>query len=117
MPEKEPKGDDEGGGVATAPPLTKEKKKNKPPQPKKRPPGLLPQWKVLLHNDDKNSIEFVVVTVMELCALPQQAAIMRTLEAHKTGVALLLITHKERAELYKEQFMSKGLTVTIEPAD
>jgi hypothetical protein len=36
-------------------------------------------------------------------------------EADKTGVALLLTTHKERAELYKDQFESKGLTVTIEP--
>ena len=34
-----------------------------------------------------------------------------------TGVALLLTTHKERAELYQEQFQSKGLTVTIEPAE
>jgi len=38
-------------------------------------------------------------------------------EADKTGVALLLTTHKERAELYQEQFTSKGLTVTIEPAE
>jgi ATP-dependent Clp protease adapter protein ClpS len=36
-------------------------------------------------------------------------------EADKTGVALILVTHKERAELYKDQFESKGLTVTIEP--
>ena len=33
------------------------------------------------------------------------------------GVALLLVTHKERAELYADQFQSKGLTVTIEPAE
>ena len=31
--------------------------------------------------------------------------------------AALLTTHKEKAELYQEQFQSKGLTVTIEPAD
>ena len=31
--------------------------------------------------------------------------------------SLLLTTHKERAELYQEQFTSKGLTVTIEPAE
>ena len=30
---------------------------------------------------------------------------------------MLLVTHKERAELYQEQFESKGLTVTIEPAE
>jgi ATP-dependent Clp protease adapter protein ClpS len=40
-----------------------------------------------------------------------------TREAHNTGVALLLVTHKERAELYVDQFKSKSLTVTIEPAE
>jgi len=38
-------------------------------------------------------------------------------EAHKTGVALLLVTHKERAELYAEQFATFKITVTIEPAE
>ena len=37
--------------------------------------------------------------------------------AVETGVALLLTTHKERAELYKDQFESKGLVVTIEPEE
>lgn len=85
--------------------------------PQKQPPQPLPPWKVLLHNDDKNDIEYVVITVMSLTALGQEAAVQRTLEAHKTGVALLLTTHKERAELYRDQFGSKGLIVTIEPAE
>jgi hypothetical protein len=29
----------------------------------------------------------------------------------------VLVTHKERAELYVDQFKSKSLTVTIEPAE
>jgi ATP-dependent Clp protease adapter protein ClpS len=57
-----------------------------------------------------------MVTIIELTPLNEQDAKQRTLEAHETGVALLLTTHKERAELYKDQFQSKGLTVTIEPA-
>ena len=85
--------------------------------PKRQPPKPLPPWKVLLHNDDKNEMQFVVRTVMELTPLKQQDAELRTREAHETGVAMLLTTHKERAELYREQFQSKGLTVTIEPAD
>ena len=47
----------------------------------------------------------------------EQDAVLRTHECHETGVALLLVTHKERAELYREQFQSKNLTVTIEPAE
>jgi ATP-dependent Clp protease adaptor protein ClpS len=97
-------------GAAIAKPARRQKPKRKPPQP-------LPPWKVLLHNDDKNDVVFVVTTIVELTPLNQQDAKLRTDEANDTGVALLLTTHKERAELYKEQFQTKGLTVTIEPAN
>src|SRR3954451_12948302 len=99
------------GGAAT-----KSKKKSKP-APQKTPPKMLPPWKVLLHNDDVNTHLHVVKTIVELTHLNEQAAKTRTEEADKTGVALLLVTHQERAELYKDQFTSKGLTVTIEPTE
>jgi ATP-dependent Clp protease adapter protein ClpS len=99
-PEAEPSG---GAAVATK------------PVPKRPPSKPLPPWKVLLHNDDVNEMPFVVMTIIELTPLKEPEAILRTTEAHRTGVALLLVTHKERAELYKDQFESKGLTVSIEP--
>lgn len=102
------------GGAAVAEPKKKEKGKVKP---KPKPPQMLPPWKVLLHNDDTNDMLYVVRTVMELTTLNEHDSKLRTIEAHKTGVALLVTTHKERAELYKDQFESKGLTVTIEPAE
>jgi hypothetical protein len=37
-------------------------------------------------------------------------------EAHHSGRSQLLLTHRERAELYVDQFASKGLAVVIEPA-
>ena len=37
-------------------------------------------------------------------------------EAHHRGRSVLLFTYKERGELYVEQFISRGLHVTIEPA-
>jgi ATP-dependent Clp protease adaptor protein ClpS len=101
-----------GGGAAVAKP-----KSSRKTSPKKKPPQPLPPWKVLLHNDDKNDVLFVVDTIVELTSLKKQDAVLRTKEAHETGVALLLTTHKERAELYQEQFQSKGLTTTIEPAE
>jgi len=101
--------DDKGGGTATAAPPKK--------SPQKSPPKQLPPWKVLLHNDDKNDVVYVVRSIIELTPLQLEEAKERMIEAHKTGVALLLVTHKERAELYKDQFESKSLTVTIEPAE
>jgi len=83
--------------------------------PATKPPQLLPMWRVLLHNDDTNEMVYVVMTIVELTPLAQHDAKDRMLEAHKNGVSLLLITHKERAELYKDQFLSKGLLVSIEP--
>src|SRR5437660_7994035 len=112
--DKESAGATPGGGqsgTATAKPKRAPKK-----APQRKPPQPLPPWKVLLHNDDKNDIVFVIKTIMELTPLNELDAKQRTVEANDTGVALLLTTHKERAELYQEQFQSKGLTVTIEPA-
>jgi ATP-dependent Clp protease adapter protein ClpS len=116
MAEKD-KGQDSGreesnGATATAKPKRSPKK-----NPQQKPPQPLPPWKVLLHNDDKNDMGFVILTVMELTPLKEQDAKLRTIEANDTGVALLLVTHKERAELYKDQFESKGLTVSIEAAE
>jgi ATP-dependent Clp protease adaptor protein ClpS len=75
----------------------------------------LPPWKVFLHNDDVNSIEHVILSILRLTPLKEMEAIERTLEAHESGVALLLVTNRERAELYVEQFASCSLTVTCEP--
>ena len=97
-------------GTATAKPKRAAKS-----APKNKPPQMLPPWKVLLHNDDKNDMPHVINTIVELTTLKEQDAKLRTIEAHETGVALLLITHKERAELYVDQFASKSLIVTIEP--
>ena len=83
--------------------------------PRRRPPQTLPPYRVLLHNDDKNDMLYVVNVVRKLTGMESEAAWQRMMEAHETGVSLLLITHKERAELYRDQFASCGLTVTIEP--
>lgn len=86
------------------------------PRPTKRPPQQLPPWKVLLHNDDTSAMEDVIESIVMLTPLTEQDATLRMQEAHDTGVALLLTTHRERAELYRDQFASRSLTVTIEQA-
>jgi len=86
------------------------------PRPAPAKPEQLPPYRVLLHNDDVNSMEYVVLTLQELTPLAHTRAVEVMLEADARGVALVLVTHKERAELYAEQFASKKMTVTIEPA-
>jgi len=90
----------------------------KPAPAKTRGPvDALPQFKVLLHNDAVNTVEHVVDSIMELTPLDHGRAVEVTLEANNAGVALVLVTHKERAELYRDQFQSKKLTVTIESGE
>ncbi len=107
--EKEPQNTEDSGSGASAP--VKQPRK----APRKTPPKQLPPWKVLLHNDDKSAMETVVKVIRQLTPLKKEEAIVRMMEAHTTGVSLLLTTHQERAELYVEQFATFSLTVTIEP--
>jgi ATP-dependent Clp protease adapter protein ClpS len=59
---------------------------------------------------------FVVRSVMELTRFPRAEATHKMWEAHHQGRSILLTTYLERAELYVEQFASKGLDTSVEPA-
>ncbi|BAU42942.1 MULTISPECIES: ATP-dependent Clp protease adapter ClpS [Cyanophyceae] len=77
---------------------------------------LAPRYRVLLHNDDFNSMEYVVQTLMKTVpnlTVPQAINIM--MEAHTNGVALVITCAQEHAEFYCETLKSHGLTSTIEP--
>lgn len=87
------------------------------PASAKPPSKNLPPYRVLLHNDDVNEPLYVVATLMELALLGKERSLLVMMEAEQSGVALVLVTHKERAELYQEQFQSKSLVVSIEPAE
>jgi ATP-dependent Clp protease adaptor protein ClpS len=77
----------------------------------------LPPFRVLLHNDQHNDMVFVVESICDLTPLSAQRAAAVMMEAHRTGVAHMLTTHRERAELYVEQFQTRRLKVTMEPAE
>lgn len=77
-----------------------------------------PRYKVLLHNDDFNSMEYVVETLMKTIAgmtMPQAVNIM--MEAHTNGMGLVITCALEHAEFYCETLQSHGLTSTIEPEE
>lgn len=74
-----------------------------------------PPYRVVLHNDDVNTFEHVIITILKLTPLKEPEAIECTIEAHETGHSVLLVTTRERAELYCEQFATFKLNVTCEP--
>lgn len=92
--------------TATAPPKT---------APRPAEPRSLPPYRVLLHNDNMNPMDHVVRSLRRLTPLNTAQATMVMMTAHTRGLALVLVTHKERAELYVEQFRTMKLLVTIEP--
>jgi ATP-dependent Clp protease adaptor protein ClpS len=83
---------------------------------------LAPPWKVLLHDDDKTTMEFVVWLLRGTFHKEEEEAVRLMWEVHNTGVALVVVTTRERAELYLEQVHSLArprgfpLKATMEPA-
>ncbi len=95
---------EESGGIAV---IEKEQQRTRKPSPR---------YKVLLHNDPINSMEYVVATLRQVVpSLSEQDAIAVMLEAHNTGIGLVIICDIEPAEFYCESLKAKGLTSTIEP--
>ncbi len=108
MMEPDPAGSEESETATATAPV-------KRPANPERKPGNLPPYKVLLHNDAVSTFEHVIKSIVRLTPISEPEATLKTIEAHETGVTLLLVTHCERAELYAEQFASLSLTVTVEP--
>ena len=77
-----------------------------------------PKYKVLLHNDPVNSMEYVTISLREVVPqLSEQDAIAIMLEAHNTGVGLVIVCDLAPAEFYSESLKSKGISSSIEKED
>jgi len=103
--------------AATKPPETREETES-PARTKEAPPKTdrLPPFLVLLHNDDVNDMLEVVDALSDLTPLKRARAVEVMFTAHRRGRALVLITHRELAEHYRDRLRSRSLTVTIQPA-
>ena len=74
-----------------------------------------PKYKVLLHNDPVNTMDYVVETLRQVVPqLSEQDALNIMLETHNSGVGLVIVCDLEPAEFYSESLKAKGLTSTIE---
>ena len=74
-----------------------------------------PKYKVLLHNDPVNTMDYVVETLRQVVPqLSEQDALNIMLETHNSGIGLVIVCDIEPAEFYSESLKAKGLTSTIE---
>ena len=76
-----------------------------------------PPYAVILHNDDYNSMNHVVQSLLACVPeLEQEGAVRVMLTAHVEGRAHVISCPLERAELYRARREVQGLTATIEKA-
>jgi len=80
-----------------------------------RTPTQFPLYRVLLHNDDANTMDHVVRTLMRVFRFGQSECERIMLEAHRNGMALCTIEPLEQAELHRDQLRSSSLIATLEP--
>jgi ATP-dependent Clp protease adaptor protein ClpS len=77
----------------------------------------LEPYKVILYNDDVNSMDHVVRSLTRsVPGLGTTKAFQIMLEAHNTGRAVVIVCPLELAELVRSRLESCGLTATIESA-
>jgi len=87
----------------------------------KTKPGLLPapdtrtqpSWAVILHNDDINSIPFVITTLRRAFHCGWTRAFRHTLRAHVSGRAVVWTGLFETAEFKADQLISCGPDPTM----
>jgi ATP-dependent Clp protease adaptor protein ClpS len=76
----------------------------------------LDPYAVILHNDDVNSMDHVVRSLMKsVPGVGIGKAIKIMLDAHNHGRAVVIVCPLEPAELYRDRLQSFKLTATIEP--
>ena len=111
MPENEPNKDDKGPaevateGAGKAEAAVKEKPR---PAPRRGPPKLLPPYNVVLLDDDEHSYEYVIEMLKSVFAYPEEKGFMLAREVDSAGRVIVLTTHKERAELKRDQILGYG---------
>ncbi len=75
----------------------------------------IPLYKVLLHNDDHNSMEHVIKALKSVFKFELSMCERIMMEAHQNGIALCTIESLEKAEHHRDQLNSFSLLSTLEP--
>lgn len=78
-------------------------------------PGPLPPHQLVLHRGDEEDRMHTLRTIMQLTRFGVHEVTRKMGEAENLGRSALLVTHKERAELFAELFTEQKLNVSVEP--
>jgi ATP-dependent Clp protease adaptor protein ClpS len=85
------------------------------PKPSRRPvPKTLPPYNVILLDDDDHSYQYVIHMLGELFAHPVETAYKMAKEVDSTGRVIVCTTHKEKAELKRDQIHAFGKDILME---
>ena len=68
----------------------------------------LPPYNVVILNDEEHSYPYVIELLMKIFRHPLPKADELTLRIHNTGRAIVYTTHKELAELKRDQVIAYG---------
>ena len=102
---------DEAAVVEPPPPPAPAAAKPKPTgKPESKP---LPPYHVVLLNDEEHSYAYVIEMLGKVCAHPVEVAFRMAEQVDTKGRVIVLTTHKERAELKREQIVNYGADVTM----
>jgi ATP-dependent Clp protease adaptor protein ClpS len=71
-------------------------------------------WKVIVHNDPINLMDYVSKVFMRVFGYPREKAEHHMMEVHKLGKSVLWTGARERAEFFVQQLQSHLLLATIE---
>jgi ATP-dependent Clp protease adaptor protein ClpS len=100
----------------------------KPKPSAKVQPRHLPPYHVVLLNDDDHTLEYVIEMLQALFGHPPEKGLQLGQQVDRTGRAIVYTTHKEKAELKRDQITAWGadrriascagsMTAVIQPAD
>ena len=67
-----------------------------------------PPYNVVILNDEEHTFDYVIELLTKLFAHPLAAAKELTWRIHTTGRAVVYTTHKEKAELKRDQVLAYG---------
>ena len=91
--------------------------------------SLAPRYAVILHNDDINTMQWVITVLQKVFGYTMEKALLLMFDAHLTGKSRVWVGPFEIAEHYADRIVSYGpdprriadgarpLRVTLEPVD